>query len=349
MKKTVKTVMMGLLSLGSTVCAAQSLYVCASASYSIPSAENVPSATYQWMENGVVVPDATDASYTNATGKEEAGAYVYVRRAHTEACGWQNSNTFIVYVRTAPNSTVNFTAFDPCPDAEIGTEWYLQDTRESDNNQTYTVRKMADGRIWMVQDMKFGNLCGTDLLGSSTVTGDQTGKVTTLIDKIYYGDCTTSANTATPVNRGYLYDWAAAINKAGALEGSTSNVGCSGTTTAANACQGICPEGWHIPTGGSSGEFNNAKTKFQSTYGCSTDACWNASSQWEGTLGGYYEKGALYKQGSDARYWSSTYFIITHSYTLYFYSNSANAVYMCDKYNGRTVRCVRNYQNNIGL
>ena len=97
MKKIVKTVVAGLMSLGSAVCAAQSLTVCASTSYTIPSAEGVSIATYKWLENGAEIPGANGESYTDLEGKP-AGTYVYVRMAYTDACGWQNSNAFIVYV-----------------------------------------------------------------------------------------------------------------------------------------------------------------------------------------------------------------------------------------------------------
>jgi hypothetical protein len=77
-----------------------------------------------------------------------------------------------------------------------------------DNQRTYKVKKLADGHIWMVQDMKFGNQCGTAFIGSSA--DDQTGHVSDI--GTYFGDCTTLTDGSTPANRGYLYDWAAAIN-----------------------------------------------------------------------------------------------------------------------------------------
>jgi uncharacterized protein (TIGR02145 family) len=249
-------------------------------------------------------------------------------------------------VFTAPGSTVTFSAFDPCPEVAVSTVWYLTDTRESTNEQTYKVKKLADGHIWMVQDLKFGDLCGTSFSGS---TADQTGNVSST--GTYYGDCTSATNTSTPANRGYLYDWAAAINKPGAYYGSTLTVGCSGTVTgtagiAPGACQGTCPSGWHVPTGASdgNGELQALHTAIGS---CSTsnDYCWNASSMWEGVYGGYCgSKGTLTHQGDDAYYWSSMYGDIVSAYTLYFNSGTVRpGTYNVDKSLGRSVRCVRNY------
>jgi uncharacterized protein (TIGR02145 family) len=239
---------------------------------------------------------------------------------------------------TMPGSTVNFTAFNPCPNVATGTTWTLQDTREAayGNTQTYKVKKMVDGHIWMVQDLKFGNLCGTDFAGSNGA--DQTGKVSSI--GTYYGDCSAATNTSTPPNRGYHYDWAATINKSGAFYGSTLTVGCSGTATAANACQGICPAGWHIPTGDSSGEYQALHT----AGGCATNNvnCWDASSAWEGVFGGW-NSGSPSDQGRYAFYWTSTNIDKNDAYHLCFTSSVLPGTRSYGKYAGFTVRCVRNY------
>jgi hypothetical protein len=85
------------------------------------------------LENGAEISGATGESYSNTVGKP-AGTYVYVRMAYTAACGWQNSNAFIVYVTgpvAAPaspsansrcgNGTVTFSASVP---GGITIDWY---------------------------------------------------------------------------------------------------------------------------------------------------------------------------------------------------------------------------------
>jgi uncharacterized protein (TIGR02145 family) len=223
-------------------------------------------------------------------------------------------------------------------DAAIGATWRLADTRETDNPQTYTVRMLQDGHIWMVQDMKFGNLCSTNFGGSTSFTGDQTGKVSST--GIYYGDCRENPHT----NSGYLYDWAAAINKAGAYQHSTLIVGCSGTGANANACQGICPEGWHIPTGSASGEFD----ALHNIKGCVTtnSDCWNPSSDFEGIFGGYSNgSGYITLQDQSGYYWSSTIDTTNaaRAYYLSFSIANSNPTNHNDRNCGRAVRCVRNY------
>jgi uncharacterized protein (TIGR02145 family) len=250
----------------------------------------------------------------------------------------------IIKYCTAPGTTVNFTAFNPCTDAATGATWTLQDTREANNNQTYKVRKMQDGRIWMVQDLKFGDLCKNNSYNSGGANDSQ-GKVSSVFPT-YYGNCTAATNTSTPPKRGYLYDWAAAVNKAGAyLHGSYQ--GCSGTTTAANACQGICPAGWHIPTGKSDGEFYDLHTNHGHNCATNNANCWDASSDWEGVLGGGCGiSGTLDGQGDYAHYWSSTYDDSNSrdAYCLSFAESGVNpGMYILNMASGRIVRCVMNY------
>jgi uncharacterized protein (TIGR02145 family) len=202
----------------------------------------------------------------------------------------------------APGSTVTFTAFNPCSNAITGDYWFLTDERESNNVQTYKVKKMPDGHIWMVQDLKFGDKCNkTDFTRS---TSDRTGNVTSLTDKLYYGDCKNVTDASTP-SKGYYYDWAAAINLPKAYYGAGADVGCSGTGASANACQGICPNGWHVPTGATAGEPNILRTF---NVGCdyNTPACWMSADGFEAVLGGWVDETGVQLRPEHWNYWTST-------------------------------------------
>jgi uncharacterized protein (TIGR02145 family) len=212
--------------------------------------------------------------------------------------------------------------------------WYLADTRESSNPQTYTVKLMGDGRIWMVQDLKFGDKCNKTTFSGSTY--NQQGKVSAAFPS-HYGDCRNNTYSGA----GYLYDWAAAINKAGAYYGSGSDVGCLGSASGnGNSCQGVCPVGWHIPT---TTEFTDANTKFASYYGCSNNSCWNAASAWLGLPSGQCDsKGSISWDGSTGNYSTSTYIDANSHY--YMYQGSLfNIARGYSKRDGLIVRCVRNY------
>jgi uncharacterized protein (TIGR02145 family) len=247
---------------------------------------------------------------------------------------------------TAAGATVTFEEFNPCSSASTGTFWYLTDSRETNNVQTYKVKLLQDNHYWMVQDMKFGNLCKNNSYNSTS--SNTTGKVTSL-SGTWYGNCTAATNTNTPAARGYLYDWAAAIQKAGAFYGSNTDVGCAGTdslykSTTTQACQGICPEGWHIPTGSNTGEFHALHV---SIGGCSTsnDICWNAASSWEGVYGGNYNPdNTLLNQKTVAYVWTSTFsdknYALSHAHRV---TGTEPGTGFGSKNVGRSVRCVMNY------
>jgi uncharacterized protein (TIGR02145 family) len=272
---------------------------------------------------------------TSYIAQLSSGATTYTVTATIGACSVTSREAVVSTMPggtgTAPGSTVTFADFNPCMDAAVGSTWRLADMREEayGNAQTYTVRMLQDGQVWMVQDMKFGHLCSTDFSGSDG--SDQTGNVSNI--GTYYGDCTAATNTFTPSNRGYLYDWAAAINKQKAYHGSSINVGCSGTNGA--SCQGICPEGWHLPTGGSYGEFTTMATSV---------AYIDNASCFAGVRGGSWSNDitALAGQGDYAVYWSSTYVNAAYTFVLNFNSSVLFLTNAYLKFQGFSVRCVKN-------
>jgi uncharacterized protein (TIGR02145 family) len=206
----------------------------------------------------------------------------------------------------------------------------LEDDRES-TKQTYKVKLMGDKRYWMVQNLKFGSGCN-----KTSFRGGDANQIN-IVAPGYHGDCRRNDNNA---QAGYFYNWLAAMNNVSAYYNSNVNVGCSGTGAAASACQGICPNGWHLPT---TQEFSSANTTFSAVYGCQNAACWNASSAWEGVLGGYSSaSGSISYPNSRGDYWTSTYSSNSNADRMYF-NNSTISISNAAKNLGLSVRCVRNY------
>jgi uncharacterized protein (TIGR02145 family) len=189
----------------------------------------------------------------------------------------------------------------------------------------------------MVQDMKFGNLCKKTTFSGSNGKNQQ-GKLSDIAPySSYYGDCTNATHSSTPANRGYMYDWAAAINKAGAYQGSASNVGCSGA--ASGMCQGICPDGWHVPT---CDEFRS----LNSAFGTCSSSCWTAGSGWESVIGGMIYGNGTFGYTTLPLYITSTMESSTRAYEWQAFGSG-----VCDggsaddeKSCGRPVRCIRDYE-----
>jgi uncharacterized protein (TIGR02145 family) len=298
---------------------------------------------YQWRKNGVAILSEgsgyTSATYTTAALSANATYTVVVSNAGCSVTSSAAPVTLITLV-------TDFTKFTPFSSEPIGTTWCLVDKRAGGNSYTYKVRKMPDGHIWMVQDLKFGT-CPNDLTHWNNDNSEAATASTPTVHDGYVGHC----RSTTYTDAGFLYNWPAAMQSTKAYYGSTVTVGCSGTVTgtsgtAPSVCQGICPEGWHIPTGKSTGEFYDLHYNYNRGCVTTNGDCWNAFSDWEGVLGGYCSfNGTPANQGSLAAYWSSTYASSYYAYGLYFINGATypgtHSYYNKDA--GFSVRCLRNY------
>jgi uncharacterized protein (TIGR02145 family) len=291
---------------------------------------------YQWLKDGAPVTAGSGHNAVHYTTEPlEADATYKVVVGNAGACSITSNEAIVTIKKTgccdAPGSTVTFTDFNPCTSVAVNSTWMLTDDRAEGNNQTYKVKFMGDGQYWMVQDLRYGTGCNKKNFAGST--GNKTGNVA----PGHYGDCRFNDKNA---DAGYLYDWAAALNKPNAFQGSTANVGCSGTGSAANACKGICPEGWHVPT---IKEFEDTYKSFQSAYGCSNSACWNNASQWEGVPGGASTASGLIRNpNSSYCYWSSTSSSANDVLYLSVTKTTVSMTTVAAKSFGLSIRCVKN-------
>lgn len=163
--------------------------------------------------------------------------------------------------------------------------------------RTYTIGKLADGKCWMLDNLKLGSASDTITLTPAdssvssnftlpqlTTSGSTNADVPTVKGPVT-GDTGSGAT-----NYGYLYNWPAAT----AGESRTSRSAGSG-----NAPHSICPAGWRLPTGGSSGEFSALNTAMGGGA-----ANWNYAGPLRGVRSGYWI-GAFSTQGTWGYLWSS--------------------------------------------
>jgi uncharacterized protein (TIGR02145 family) len=219
-----------------------------------------PLPAYQWYKNTEAVSEGSGGATANyTTGVLTAGA-TYSVTASIGACS-VTSTTVTVSVTdcsaitcTPQESIKNFSDFNPCSNAAIGTIWYLTDTRQpGGNNQTYKVRKMENSAIWLVQDLKFGNCASNTWMEDNSYQNTITA---TNVAAGYVGHCTTvSASTLSGSSIQFRYSWLAAMQNPNMNEWDpTVQHGCYGALTDVvtdhhpTKCQGLCPAGWHIPT-----------------------------------------------------------------------------------------------------
>jgi hypothetical protein len=100
-----------------------------------------------------------------------------------------------------------------------------------------------------------------------------------------------------------------------------------------NASQDICPKGWRMPTGGSSGEYQALYTAYSSNVT-------NFQNALSTTLSGGFYSGSARGQGSVVYFWSATCYNSSYMYRLYADSSSVNPQGSSNRSYGTSVRCV---------
>ena len=201
----------------------------------------------------------------------------------------------------------------------------------------YLVQQLADGNCWMLDNLRLGgssamnltpndtNIASNWTLPASTTTGfdDSTGYTTAAVNADYKSTTTTSYGVGSG-KIGNYYNYCAASG------GTYCYTSGSGT---GDAQYDICPAGWRMPTGGSSGEYEALYTAYNS------DAT-NFKTALSTPLSGYFYVGSAYLQGSRGYFWSSTY--NSSSFMYYLYVTSSN-VYPTDNVSrryGHSLRCL---------
>ena len=210
----------------------------------------------------------------------------------------------------------------------------LTDIRDG---KQYEIRKFADGKCWMVDNLMYGGDADA-CAGKSTFAGNGSVTPSNQFGAGTYGDCRdprvggTAPCTAGSTVCGYYYNWQAAMQHASAYlnavySGSIANV------------QGLCPENWRLPTGNNGGDF----FVLHNVAGLPKTGFWQLGDSWKGPFSGIcYSTGGLVHQGSSGWLWSSNPYNEQTAYLMNFYSNS---VYPSDSNNknlGLSIRCLKN-------
>lgn len=226
-----------------------------------------------------------------------------------------------------------------CANLSVGDVVTLYDNRDE---QAYRVAKWkmtADGsktKCWMMDNLN---------LGAVTLETDLTSENTNLLDDIpaatFNGWKGTSGTTSYTTGRfitrttsdtygnnyGVLYNYYVASAKTK-----------TGSTNSTSATYDICPAGWRLPTGNTSGEF----AQLVSAYSLSGSTGITSLRQNFGfPLAGYTSTSSPTNVGTRGYYWSSTYGgSASYMYRFYFYSSTISSANTGYRYNTSSVRCV---------
>jgi uncharacterized protein (TIGR02145 family) len=283
----------------------------------------------------------TGASYTTPEIETSTTYYVQAKIAETGCLSARMPVVAEIITEGCcqePGATgVTFANFTPCNGASYGASYTLTDDRD---NKQYKVKYMPDGRYWMAQDLTFG-ICTTSsfkLDNSEAAT-----KAEPTVAPGYVGHCRSSTVTGA----GYYYNWPAVMNHSLAFSGSTyADLQCTGISPSTSQCQGICPTGWHVPTGNSDGELYALHYALVDATGCFEHTCYTGT-MYEGIPVGFVNgTGSLQDTGnifipSSTVYSSDVFYNTAQSACCGFHPGTWNRWW--SKLHGCIVRCVLNY------
>ena len=239
-----------------------------------------------------------------------------------------------------------------------GIQYQLKDSRDQ---KDYYISKLADGNVWMTQNLDFDIVDGGANLNSTNTdvpaNWEDGGNLTNTYTNATWNGSTTRPESYNPgdvcwlgegeygyddtcadrhYHLGNYYNWTAAV----AMSDSSDYTGEEDVN------QSICPAGWRLPLGGS-------ETGSKSFYNLVSQYGWdNGSYMMEGNytmwdaplyfpLGGAYWAGNIEYVGDYGFYWSSVVRDSRYAYSLNF--GSGDDVYPDtndDRGHGYSVRCV---------
>ena len=226
-----------------------------------------------------------------------------------------------------------------CSAMTTGQVTALTDSRD---NNTYAVAKLADGKCWMIENMRLGGSTTTTLTPTDSIVSTNTTlpattsswSISNYTQMQLNADNTISpvTNMTTPTNAniysyGNYYSWAAFI-------ASTTAV------SSGNASTSICPTGWRMPTGTNTGDLYALNAAVNS--GSINTSAGLRAYPTNLLHSGYYYGSLANNRGSYGRYWASTAYNSGSAYYLRFYGSdvSPGTGIGSDKNLGHSARCL---------
>ena len=276
----------------------------------------------------------------------------------TQASGEYNNVINFIAVAAPMPETPTMQSWTGCSTMSVGETITLEDERDG---ESYLVGKLADQKCWMLDNLRLDLTNSTILNGLTTSnTNVEANSLTSLKSgnrgagaqyassgfvkwdssspsDVYnqakanadYKDTTTTSYGAGSGKIGVYYNFCAAS------AGSYCYNSGAGT---GNAQYDLCPTGWRMPAGGSSGEYQALYNQYSSASEGQALAFRNALST--PFSGGYTNGSTGGSQGSVGRFWSSTYNSSSNIHNLSLGSSVVNPTNNVTRDYGIVVRCV---------
>ena len=302
---------------------------------------------------------------TCTTPAKSAGSYNVVATVALPQGGVESwvASSQITYVQPDITSLTYLQDFatntTACSQTETGVTALLKDKRD---NKQYRVRKLKDGKCWMIDNLRLGtagqaltlttadsNVSSTKTIPDSQIVdadataswaGDYSSKYHIVAREDTTFEATTDAGIYTLSNEGYgnLYSWNTAIVF------STSYDASQGT----NATQSICPKGWVLPQNApGAGSFQTLYNSYSSSdamreVATASTAVTNRGPEFKPA--GYYPDGGVRDGGWRGYYWSRTaygyFYGLYRAYNLSFFTSAVSPQSDDYQYYGLSVRCI---------
>ena len=210
--------------------------------------------------------------------------------------------------------------------------------KDNRDNHTYTIQRLADGNCWMMENLDLGRTTLT-----TDLTSSNTNLSTTVTASTFNGWKKTSGTENYTDGEFISVDGSDAVS--GTAYGTFYNYYAvsagtiSGSSNANNATYDICPAGWRLPTGGSSGEFQALYAQYNSPALMRASIGNNgAAFALAGFFNSYYPTPSY--QGRDGHYWTSTRYNNASMYYLFIDTSNVDPVNAHERHCGYPIRCV---------
>lgn len=246
---------------------------------------------------------------------------------------------YAIWKKVQPNTPTTMQEFTGCYcelKMTTGQTMTLPDTRD---NNSYRVRKLADGQCWMIDNLRLGGDQDITLLNSNTDLGD-TASFTLPKNPTYSTQYNESSIYVDPdPTYGGYYNWFTATAGEG-IGGKNSGDGI--TSEDRNTSRSICPKGWRLPRADRSwadsiDEFKNLGASYNNNF----DLMVNDKNGPEFVLAGFRRGSTRNNLDYTGLYWSSSQNAYNSSYDLEFWKSDSRVQFSIeDKAYSISVRCV---------
>ena len=272
--------------------------------------------------------------YWSSSSRSSTNAYnLGFRSSNVYSAGYDTRRVGFPVRCILKKTMQNFTTADAAA-MNVGDTKTLTDSRDG---QTYTVAKLADGNVWMLDNLRLSstsvgltnensNVAYTSsnawYLPSSSSSGFNS--YNTKMINTQYIDTTTTSYGSGSGKTGVYYNYCAA----------TAGTYCYNSDSGIGDAQyDVCPKGWRMPTGGSSGEYQALYTAYSSN-----DS--NFRVALSTPLSGYYNNSSVSSRGSYGHFWSSTRYSGNRMHRLRVSSSSVDPADSNTRSFGYSVRCI---------